>query len=99
MLFGLVLAGRQAIAHSLFAYMTPVTRSAQFFWFFAFVGRASAVFGRMVYLLFTDLYDTRMAVFVVLLIIVAGTLLLRWVDPEKGRVAAAEEDRTARAQP
>ncbi len=53
----------------------------------------------MVYLLFTGVYDTRMAVFVVLLIIVAGTVLLRWIDPEKGRVAAAEEDRMARAQP
>jgi hypothetical protein len=28
---------------------------------------------------------------VVLLFIVAGTVLLRWVDPEKGRVVAAEE--------
>ena len=79
--------------------MTPVTRSAQFFGFFAFVSRASAVFGPRVYLLFTGVYDTRMAVFVALLIIVASTVVIRWVDPEKGRIAAAEEDRMARAQP
>jgi hypothetical protein len=40
-----------------------------------------------------------MTIFVVLLCIVAGTVLLRWVDPEKGRVAAAEEYCMARAQP
>jgi MFS-type transporter involved in bile tolerance (Atg22 family) len=62
--------------------MTPVTRSLQFFGFFAFHGRASTVFGPRVYLLFTGVYDTRMAVFVALLIIVGSTLLLPWVDPE-----------------
>jgi hypothetical protein len=32
-----------------------------------------------------------MTFFVVLLFIVAGTVLLRWVDPKKGRVVVAEE--------
>lgn len=54
----------------------------QFFGFFAFHGRASTVFGSRVYLLFTGVYDTRMAVFVALLIIVGSTLLLPWVYPE-----------------
>ena len=98
-LLGLVLGGSQALARSLFAYMTPATRSTQFFGFFAFVGKASAVLGPMVYLLLTGVSDTRMAVFVVLLIIVAGTILLRWIDPDKGHAAAAEEDRRTYAQP
>ena len=55
--------------------------------------------GPMVYLLLTGVSDTRMAVFVVLLIIVAGTILLRWIDPDKGHAAAAEEDRRTYAQP
>ena len=42
---GLVLGGSQALARSLFAYMTPENRSAEFFGFFGFIGRASAVSG------------------------------------------------------
>ena len=91
-LAGIVLGGSQALARSLFAYMTPESRSAEFFGFFGFVGRASAVIGPMVYLVFTGIYDTRMALLVVLVIIVAGTLLLRWVDVEEGLRVATEED-------
>ena len=97
LLVGIVLGGSQALSRSLFAYMMPESRSAQFFGFFAFVGRSSAVFGPMVYLLFTGIYDTRMAILVILLIILAGTTLLRWTDVEKGRAVAAEEDRRVRA--
>ena len=46
--------------------MTPEGRSAEFFGFF---GRASAVFGPMVYLLFTGFFDTRAAILAVLLFI------------------------------
>ena len=62
--------------------MTPVTRSLHFFGFFAFHGRASTVFGPRVYLLFTGVYDTRMAVFVALLI-------TRYCSPGSTRSKAA----------
>ena len=93
---GLVLGGSQPLARSLFAYMTPESRSGEFFGFFGFVGRASAVLGPMMYLIFTGIYDTRMAVLAVLVIIVAGTVLLRWVDVEKGRGVAEREDSRVR---
>jgi UMF1 family MFS transporter len=96
-LLGVVLGGSQALARSLYAYMTPESRSAEFFGFFGFISRASAVFGPMVYLLFTGVYDTRMAILVVLLIILAGTITLRWVDVEKGLEVASEEDLALRA--
>ena len=94
-LVGLVLGGSQALARSLFAYMTPESRSAEFFGFFGFVGRASAVFGPTLYLLVTGIYDTRAAILAILIIIAVGTVLLQRVDTEEGRAVAAEEDRLA----
>jgi UMF1 family MFS transporter len=94
-LVGIVLGGSQALARSLFAYMTPESRSAEFFGFFGFVGRASAVFGPTLYLLVTGIYDTRAAILAILIIIAVGTVLLQRVDPEEGRAVAVEEDRLA----
>ena len=94
-LVGMVLGGSQALARSLFAYMTPESRSAEFFGFFGFVGRASAVFGPTLYLLFTGIYDTRVAILVILVIIVVGTTMLRWIDVAEGRAMATEQDRLA----
>ena len=90
---GTVLGGSQALARSLFANMTPESRSAEFFSFFGFVGRASAVFGPMVYLIFTGIFDTRVAILIILCLIIAGYLLLRTIDVEQGRAVALEEDR------
>ena len=94
-LVGLVLGGSQALARSLFAYMTPESRSAEFFGFFGFVGRASAGFGPTLYLLVTGIYDTRAAILAILIIIAVGTVLLQRVDAEEGRAVATEEDRLA----
>ena len=90
---GTVLVGSQALASSLVANMTPESRSAEFFSFFGFVGRASAVFGPMVYLIFTGIFDTRVAILIILCLIIAGYLLLRTIDVEQGRAVALEEDR------
>ena len=94
-LVGLVLGGSQALARSLFAYMTPESRSAEFFGFFGFVGRASAVFGPTLYLLVTGIYDTRAAILAILIIIAVGSVLLQRVNTEEGRAVAVEEDRLA----
>ena len=91
---GWVIGGSQALARSLFAQITPHARSGEFFSFFGFIGRASSVFGPMVYIAATALFDTRVAVSSILVIIVAGTVVLRWVDVAEGaRVAAAEDER------
>ncbi len=94
-LLGLVLGGSQALARSMFAYMTPESRSAEFFGFFGFVGRASAVFGPTLYLLVTGIYDTRAAILAILIIIAVGTVLLQRVDTEEGRAVATEQDQLA----
>ena len=89
---GLVLGGSQALARSLFAQITPETRSGEFFSFFGFMTRASAVFGPMLYVFVTSAFDARVAVTSIIVIILAGTILLRWVDVAAGaRIAAAED--------
>ncbi len=91
---GLVIGGSQALARSLFSQIAPESRSGEFFSFFAFMSRASSVFGPMLYVFATAVFDTRVAVTSILLIIVAGTIVLKWVDVSEGiRVAAREEAR------
>ena len=96
---GLVLGGSQALARSLFAQITPEARSGEFFSFFGFVTRASAVFGPTLYVVVTAAFDTRVAVASIAAIIVAGTIALRAVDVPAGAQVAAAEDQRRRAAP
>ncbi len=89
---GMVIGGSQALARSLFAQITPETRSGEFFSFFGFMSRASAVFGPMLYVIVTSVFDTRVAITSILIIIIAGTIALRWVDVQSGARAAERED-------
>ena len=89
---GLVMGGSQALARSLFAQIAPVTRSGEFFAFFAFMSRLSSVIGPILYVVATDVFDTRVAVVSILLLIVAGAIVLRWVDVAAGVRAAQAED-------
>ena len=91
-LVGMVIGGSQALARSLFAQITPEARSGEFFSFFGFMSRVSAVFGPTLYIVATAVFDTRVAVTSILLIIVAGTIALKWVDVAEGvRVATGED--------
>lgn len=91
-LVGSVIGGSQALARSLFSQITPQSRSGEFFSFFGFMSRASAVFGPTLYIAATAAFDTRVAVTSILLIIVAGTIVLRWVDVQAGARVAETED-------
>ncbi len=91
-LTGMVIGGSQALARSLFAQIAPETRSGEFFSFFGFMSRASAVFGPMMYVIVTSVFDTRAAITSILVIIIAGAVMLRWVDVEAGARAAQLED-------
>ena len=96
---GLVLGGSQALARSLFAQITPESRSGEFFAFFGFITRASAVFGPTLYVFVTAAFDTRVAVASIAAIIVAGTIALRAVDVPAGAQVAAAENERRRAAP
>ena len=91
---GLVIGGSQALARSLFAQITPLARSGEFFSFFGFITRTSSVFGPTLYIIATALFDTRVAVASILLIIVLGTVVLQMVNVSEGsRVAEIENQR------
>ena len=95
---GAIIGGSQALARSLFSQITPVTRSGEFFSFFGFMSRASAVFGPLLYVSVTSALDTRAAITSVALLILLGAVALRWVNVAAGRATAAEEDARLRAE-
>ena len=89
---GAVIGGSQALARSLFSQITPVARSGEFFSFFGFMSRASAVFGPLLYVSVTSALDTRAAVTSIAILILLGAIALRWVNVAEGRATAQAED-------
>ncbi|MFL2664503.1 MAG: MFS transporter [Dehalococcoidia bacterium] len=91
---GLVLGGSQALARSLFAKISPETRSAEFFSFFAFMGRTSAVIGPVLYSFISIITkgDNRLAILSILIMLVIGTIYLTKVNVEEGEITAQKED-------
>jgi len=83
---GLVMGGSQALARSLFAYMIPEKRSTEFFSFFGFIGRTSAIIGPLLYAITVGFSTNRMAISILVIIILIGTILLRKVNPEEARL-------------
>ncbi len=89
---GLVMGGSQALARSLFAQMTPKRKSMEFFSFFGFAGRASSVVGPLMFAVIATMFDTRLAIGSILILIVVGAIMLRWVKVDEGILVAEEED-------
>ena len=91
---GALLGGSQGLARSMFGQMVPETRSAEVFGFFGCFGKVAALLGPLIYALMTVWFDSRVGIFAISLLIVAGALLLRKVDVEDGiAVAKAEDER------
>ena len=89
---GMVLGGSQGLARSLFGQMVPETRSAEFFGFFGFFGKVAALIGPLLYGTMTILYDSRVGVLSVAMLILIGALLMNYVDVDAGRADARAED-------
>ena len=92
MAMGSVLGGSQGLARSLFGQMVPETRSAEFFGFFGFFGKVAALLGPLIYGIMTVMFDSRVGILSIAILILAGALLLRGVDVEQGRSDAQDED-------
>ena len=86
------MGGSQALARSLFAQMTPKGKSMEFFSFFGFAGRASSVVGPLMFAVIATMFDTRLAIGSILILIVVGTFMLRWVKVGEGVLIAEEEN-------
>ena len=89
---GALLGGSQGLARSIFGQMVPETRSAEFFGFFGFFGRVAAIIGPLLYGTLTVMYDSRVGIASICVLIVIGSVMMKWVDVDDGRRAAKEED-------
>ncbi|RJU85896.1 MAG: hypothetical protein DWC02_05620 [Candidatus Poseidoniales archaeon] len=89
---GALLGGSQGLARSMFGQMVPETRSAEFFGFFGFFGKVAALLGPLIYALMTVWFDSRVGIFALSTLIVAGVIILRMVDVEDGIAVAKAED-------
>ena len=75
---GMFMGGSQALARSHFAALIPTNKSGEFFGYFATVGRISTVLGPLLYFLAVGALNQRFGIFVILMLIIAGTILLKW---------------------
>ena len=89
---GTLLGGSQGLARSMFGQMVPETRSAEFFGFFGFFGKVAALIGPLMYATLTVMYDSRVGVLSISILILIGAYMMRMVDVEDGRAAARAED-------
>jgi UMF1 family MFS transporter len=89
---GALLGGSQGLSRSMFGQMVPETRSAEFFGFFGFFGKVAALIGPLLYSVMTVTFDSRVGIFSISLLIIAGAILLRKVDVEDGIAVANAED-------
>ncbi len=89
---GTLLGGSQGLARSLFGQMVPESRSAEFFGFFGFFGKVAAFIGPLLYGLMTVMFDSRVGILSIAMLILIGAIMMRWVDVEAGRKDAMEED-------
>ena len=91
---GVLMGGSQGLARSLFGKMVPETRSTEFFGFFGFFGKVAAVIGPLLYGTLSVMYDSRVAIASLAVLIITGTIMMWWVDVEDGiAVAKAEDER------
>ena len=95
---GALLGGSQGLARSMFGQMVPETRSAEFFGFFGFFGKVAALLGPLIYAVMTVWFDSRVGIFAISLLIVAGAILLRKVDVDDGIAVAKAEDERNRSK-
>ena len=91
-LFGSIMGGSQGLSRSLFGQMVPETRSAEFFGFFGFFGKVAAFIGPFLYGTLAILFDDRVAILSIGLLILSGTVMMKWVDVEDGIAVANAED-------
>ena len=89
---GTLLGGSQGLARSMFGQMVPETRSAEFFGFFGFFGKVAAFIGPLLYGLMTVMFDSRVGILSIAMLILIGAVMMRMVELEQGRLDAQAED-------
>lgn len=82
----LVMGGTQSVSRAIMGQMTPERHSAEFFGFFNLSGKATSFFGTFLFgAMIGWTGSARLAILSLLVFFVLGTLLVAWVDVERGR--------------
>ena len=98
MLVGVAMGSAGAQARSMFSQLVPETRTSEFFGFFGFLGKSAAMIGTFIYGITSSVFDSRVALMSVTVVILFGTYLANKIDLEEGIRVAAEEDARIRGE-
>jgi UMF1 family MFS transporter len=91
----IVQGGSQALSRSLYASMSPATKSGEFFGLFGIMEKFSAILGPLLFGAAALIFDSsRPAVLSLIVLFFVGIWLLSRVDVDEGRRVAQEEDRS-----
>ncbi len=82
-LAGLALGSSQSTSRSLMSKITPFEKKTEFFGFYSFFGKASAIIGPLLFGFISSLLDQRIAIISVGVLMLVGLILLQRVDEEK----------------
>ena len=96
-MMGTLLGGSQGLSRSIFGQIIPETRSTEFFGFFGFFGKVAAFIGPTLYFFMAVMYDSRVGILSIAVLLFFGLILLFMVDVEAGRKDAKAEDVRLRA--
>lgn len=89
----IVQGGSQALSRSLYASMSPASKSGEFFGLFGVMEKFSAILGPILFAMAGALFSSsRPAILSIILFFILGGLLLSRVDVEEGREVARKED-------
>jgi len=95
-LVGTVQGGAQALSRSLFAAMVPRHKAAEFFGFYSTSGKLAGVAGPLVFAAAGQAFgSSRSGILALVVFFAAGGALLRRVDVDEGRRAAARAEAEA----
>lgn len=93
MMIAVVQGGSQALSRSLFASMSPASKSGEFFGLFGIMEKFSTILGPLVFAFAATTFgSSRPAILALIVFFVVGGYLLTRVDVEEGRRVAQAED-------
>ncbi len=93
MMIAVVQGGSQALSRSLFASMSPASKSGEFFGLFGIMEKFSTILGPLVFAYAAITFQSsRPAILTLIVFFVVGGYLLTRVDVEEGRRVAQAED-------
>lgn len=82
-LAGIALGSSQSTSRSLMSTITPLDKKTEFFGFYSFFGKASAIIGPLLFGYISSAFDQRTAILSVGILILTGMLLLQRVEVKR----------------